>query len=360
MPICWPTTARCSRRNAARSARSSPPSGEPSATISPSSGAVSPASRPSSVVLPEPDGPVSASIVPAGIVRSRRSNSVRACTPLPTAFVTPRTSIATSPAARAAARRGLRRPARPRPPPPAGVTTIPLAVQARVRARADPGAQQQLLGQPQPAAAADDDRLLAPVLAAGHALAAHAPVAHADDAVRDRGHGRVVRDDDGGAALLAHEVGEQVVGEHRVLAVELAGRLVGQQQLRPVGQRGAHGDALLLAARELRRPRLAAVAEPDALEQLVRAGQALPSRRARERRLERDQLARAEVRVERAPVVLLDVAEHARAVLGAPAAGPARRGRGRTRAASRRTAARARRAGAAASTCPSRSGRGSR
>ena len=58
-------------------------------------------------------------------------------------------------------------------------------------------------------------------------------------------------DDHDGAALRARELGDQRVDEPRARGVELACRLVGEQQPRPVGERGADRDALLLAAGEL-------------------------------------------------------------------------------------------------------------
>jgi hypothetical protein len=63
-----------------------------------------------------------------------------------------------------------------------------------------------------------------------------------------------VRRDQGGHALGADDGAEQA---HDLLAgflVELAGGLVGQQQLWPAGERAGDGDALLLAAGELARP----------------------------------------------------------------------------------------------------------
>ena len=50
--------------------------------------------------------------------------------------------------------------------------------------------------------------------------------------------------------------------------VELAGRLVGEQQVRAVGQRAGDRDALLLAARQLVRAVASAVGQTDQLEQL--------------------------------------------------------------------------------------------
>ena len=63
-------------------------------------------------------------------------------------------------------------------------------------------------------------------------------------------------------------------------AVEIAGRLVGEQDRRIVGERARDRDALLLAARELRRIVMPAVRQPDVREQ--RRGRA-PARRARRR-----------------------------------------------------------------------------
>src|SRR5262245_20004365 len=61
--------------------------------------------------------------------------------------------------------------------------------------------------------------------------------------------------------------------------------------------------------------RIASVAEPDALEQLVGAPRPRIRLEAEQRRLERDELARAQLRRERARVVLVEIAEDAPAVL---------------------------------------------
>ena len=131
-------------------------------------------------------------------------------------------------------------------------------LEARGRAGADAGAEQQLLGQPQPAATADDDRVGR--LAVARPLLGDAAVADPDDAVGDPRGLRVVADDHGRAPVLAHELGERrvhLVGGRRV---ELAGRLVGEEHARPVRERRAERDALLLAARELRRQAVALLA----------------------------------------------------------------------------------------------------
>ncbi|GJE44510.1 hypothetical protein AEGHOMDF_3698 [Methylobacterium soli] len=61
--------------------------------------------------------------------------------------------------------------------------------------------------------------------------------------------------------------------------VEIAGGLVGQQQARPVGDRPRDGDALLLAARQLRRPVHQPVLEAEEAQKL---GGAAPRLLARE------------------------------------------------------------------------------
>ena len=71
--------------------------------------------------------------------------------------------------------------------------------------------------------------------------------------------------------MLADELAEHVVDLVGGGGVELAGRLVGEEDPRPVGERRAERDALLLAAGQLGRPTVALLAETDALEQLVGA-----------------------------------------------------------------------------------------
>ena len=70
------------------------------------------------------------------------------------------------------------------------------------------------------------------------------------DPIRDRGGGGVVRDDQSSRTRLAHEGAQQAVHDLGVVGVELARRLVREQEPRPVRDGGAGGDALLLAARE--------------------------------------------------------------------------------------------------------------
>ena len=311
-PSCWPITATCSRLNAARSARSSAPSRVPSATISPLVRGGEPPSRCEQRRLAGARRPGQREHRPRGngdvepleerALLPPVADRLRDGTRLERDLA--RSALAGS-LAQLARRRGCRVGRR---------DDDPVAVDASPARGADAGAEQQLLGQAEPAAAADDDRSPRGRLARpdGRTLTRPSRIRTTRSAIAR--HRRVVRDDDRGAALLADELREQVVGEQRVRAVELAGRLVGEQQLRPVRQRRAHGDALLLAAGELARPRVAALRARRARAARRPAG-AFRSAARRQGRLERDELARAEVRVERAPVVLLDVAEPPRAVL---------------------------------------------
>ena len=93
---------------------------------------------------------------------------------------------------------------------------------------------------------------------------------HDADAVGEReGFLLVVRDQDRGGAEAALHVADGVAqfdADHRV---ERAERLVEHQHGRLVGERARHGDALLLAAGELRRLALAEPLEGDQLQQLL-------------------------------------------------------------------------------------------
>src|SRR5262245_306592 len=90
-----------------------------------------------------------------------------------------------------------------------------------------------------------------------------------DEAAGHRGGHRLVRDHDHRLAELVDGAAQQA--EHLLggVRVQIAGRLVGEQHGRPVHERAGDGDALLLAAGELRRPVRQAVAQPDGLDQLV-------------------------------------------------------------------------------------------
>src|SRR5262249_4028486 len=152
---------------------------------------------------------------------------------------------------------------------------------------------------------------------AGPRLLDDPAVAQPHAAVGDRLGGRVVADDQRRAAALADELAEQRVHGRGRRGVELAGRLVREQQRRPVRERRAAADALLPTAGELPRPGAAAIAEPDALEQLVGGAFGLARVAAEQTELEPDRVAAREVGRERAGVVLVEQAEPLGAERGA-------------------------------------------
>ena len=85
-----------------------------------------------------------------------------------------------------------------------------------------------------------------------------------------------------GDARLAHqlqELLEHALGGRRI---EIAGRLVGEQHFGPVGDGAGNRHALLLAAGELRRAVIPALAEAERLEQLLGALLGLARASARE------------------------------------------------------------------------------
>ncbi|WP_435810422.1 hypothetical protein [Streptosporangium canum] len=102
------------------------------------------------------------------------------------------------------------------------------------------------------------------------------PVAHRDQPVRGGRDPFVVRDDHEGLPR-----GTQVLEDpqhiERGRGVEVAGRLVGQDDQRVVGQRAGDGDPLTLPARQLRGQMPGAVGEPDPFQQQARAPSGPPS-----------------------------------------------------------------------------------
>ena len=90
------------------------------------------------------------------------------------------------------------------------------------------------------------------------------PSASKHHAVGVRGRDRVVGDHDDGLAELADAVAQQAEHLRAGAGVEVAGRLVGEDDLGPGDQRPGDGDPLLLAAGQLRRavPQPVGQAEP--------------------------------------------------------------------------------------------------
>jgi len=76
-------------------------------------------------------------------------------------------------------------------------------------------------------------------------------VLHPDNPVRHLGEALIVGDDNEGLAELLAEVEEELVELLFVLRVEGAGGLVGKDDIGLVHEGAGHGDALLLATREL-------------------------------------------------------------------------------------------------------------
>ena len=102
-------------------------------------------------------------------------------------------------------------------------------------------------------------------------------------AVADLG---VVGDEDERLAVLAVEPAEEGEDLGRALRVEVAGRLVGEDERRPVHQRSGDRHPLLLAAGELGRAMVASAGQPDEVERLVGrrpCGRAAERRRTRRR-----------------------------------------------------------------------------
>ena len=90
----------------------------------------------------------------------------------------------------------------------------------------------------------------------------HDPVGH-------RGGRGLVGDHDHGLVELVDGLAQQAQHLLGGVRVQVAGRLVGEQHGGPVHERARHGDALLLAAGELRRPVRQPVAQADRVDQLV-------------------------------------------------------------------------------------------
>ena len=98
-----------------------------------------------------------------------------------------------------------------------------------------------------------------------------AAVGEEDDPVGVAGRHRVVGHHHDGLAELAHGLPHEREDLGAGAAVEVPGRLVGEDDLGPAGEGPGHGDALLLAAGELARAVVEPVAEPDGVDRRGRA-----------------------------------------------------------------------------------------
>src|SRR5262249_38195890 len=81
----------------------------------------------------------------------------------------------------------------------------------------------------------------------------HAPVTQLDDPVGVLGQRRVVGDQDERALLAAVPPDQELDDPRAGGRVQIAGRLIGEEEGRPVGDGARQGDSLLLAPRELDR-----------------------------------------------------------------------------------------------------------
>jgi hypothetical protein len=163
--------------------------------------------------------------------------------------------------------------------------------------RLDACAAEELLGEAQPSAAADDDLLVA---ARGErSLFAHAAVPHPNDPIGDRGGLGIVTDEDGGRPGRAGQLADELVDGTGVGGVQLSRGLVREEEPRAVCKRSADRDSLLFPARELAGMRRPPVEKADPFEKRVGADEALAPRDAGEGELERDELARVELGGER-------------------------------------------------------------
>ena len=122
-------------------------------------------------------------------------------------------------------------------------------------------------------------------------------------------------DDERRHALLSRELREQAVDDGGASLVELAGRLVGDQQPRSTREGSAERDALLLTAGQLGRPSGGAIAQPHPLEERMGPSEAIAVGDASQPERYRDQLLGGQLTRERAPVVLVGVAERVGAIL---------------------------------------------
>ena len=121
-----------------------------------------------------------------------------------------------------------------------------------------------------------------------------AAVGEEHDAVRVRGRDRVVRHHHDRLAELLHRALHEPEDLGARPGVEVAGRLVGEDDLGPAHERARDRDALLLTAGQLRRPVREAIAQADGVDDAVEPR--LVGLAARERHRQRDVLERGERR----------------------------------------------------------------
>jgi len=118
-------------------------------------------------------------------------------------------------------------------------------------------------------------------------------------------------DDERRRALVPREPRQEVEHPARRRLVELAGRLVCDDEGGRVRDRGAERDSLLFAPRELGWAGARPLEHADALEKLPRAAIAAIAGRAAEAKRKGDELDGGEVAGQRSPVVLVRIPDDA-------------------------------------------------
>jgi len=145
-------------------------------------------------------------------------------------------------------------------------------------------------GQPHPPAPPDHE----PSFLAATSLAADPAVADVDDPVGKFGRALVVAHDDECGAVTGRELGEQAVYGRRGHGVELAGRLVREEDSRAMRECRTGGNALLLAPREPVGSVACPLLEPDPCKQLERTHTSLACGGAREQKGQLDVFGRGQ------------------------------------------------------------------
>ena len=220
-----------------------------------------------------PERPVTTVIRPGANASVRSLSTLRFAAPRPRVRLTSRSST------RAASHRPRPSGARSRigagavgaPGSPSAAVTIRPPGTTRALTRSPiPACGEHLRRELEPATRRDDERVAAVAV-----ILDDPAVADPHRSVGDRRARRVVGDDDHGgpvAPARAPTIRPRTASARG--GVELAGRLIGEQQLRPVRERGAQRDALALAAGEL---------GGEGVDAVVEAGGARAARAARAR-----------------------------------------------------------------------------
>src|SRR5919109_186857 len=196
---------------------------------------------------------------------------------------------------------------------PLGEELDPAPARLRPHPLADPGAVAEPLREPEPAVRIEDEDRMR------RAFGRQAAVADVDRPVGGVAHRGVVRDEERCRPDLAGEAQQQVDDRLGGARVELARRLVGEHEPRPLRERRAHRDPLLLAAGELVRAGAGARPKPCGREEaldpapLVAAGAAEQAERQRDDLLHSQLARKGEVVVlaheaDRGPPELRDLA----------------------------------------------------